>query len=116
MGIDFACKRFEIEEVVKCSLALSKSDFVILKFLMKDSEKSYSTEELSKELGFEKSTIQRAVKKLHGEGLLFRTQKNQSRGGYSFFYRVRDKSYLREKILGIVESWYKVFELELKKW
>ena len=116
MGIDFACKRFEIEDVVKCSLALSKSDFIILKFLMKDFERDFSTEELSSKLGFEKSTVQRAVKKLHGEGLLFRSQKNQSKGGYLFFYRIKNKIELRNKILRIVESWYKRFEEELKKW
>lgn len=115
MSIDFACKRFEIEEVVKCSLALSKSDFIILKFLMKNSD-SFSTEELSEELGFEKSTVQRAVKKLHGNGLLFRSQKNQTKGGYLFFYRVKDKTELRKKIFGIIHNWYSRFEEELKKW
>lgn len=116
MTLDFACKRFEIEEVIKCSLALSKSDFIILKFLMKDPVKNFSTEELSSELGFEKSTIQRAVKKLHGNGLLFRSQKNQTKGGYLFFYRIKDKAKLREKILEIVNGWYKRFGDELRKW
>ncbi|NCN86639.1 MarR family transcriptional regulator, partial [archaeon] len=41
--IDFACKKFDIEEVIKCSLALSKSDFRILKFLMQNDD-SFSTE------------------------------------------------------------------------
>jgi predicted transcriptional regulator len=115
MGISFACKKFEIEEVVKCSLALSKSDFIILKFLMK-LDGDLSTEELSEKLGFEKSTVQRAVKKLHGKGLLFRSQKNQTRGGYLFFYRIKNKIELRKKILKIVGSWYERFETELKKW
>jgi len=116
MGIDFACKGFEIEEVVKCSLSLTKSDYALLKFLIKHFSKDFSTEELSKELSFEKSTIQRAVKKLHGKNLLFRRQMNSSKGGYLFFYRIKDKKELRKRILDIVEGWYRLFRIELEKW
>jgi predicted transcriptional regulator len=116
MSLDFACKRFEIEEVVKCSLALSKSDLALLKFLMKDSSRDFTTEELAEKLNLEKSTVQRTVKKLHEKGLLFRRQMNQSKGGYVFFYRIKDRDNLRKIILGIVDSWHERFRIEIKKW
>ena len=47
--IDFACKKFDLEEVIKCVLGLSKSEFRLLKFLENYKKKS-TTEELSKKL------------------------------------------------------------------
>lgn len=114
--IDFACKKFNIEDVVKCSLALSKSDFIILKFLSKDSGKKFGTGELSKELGFDKSTIQRSVKRLHEKNLISRSQINQSVGGYLFLYYIKDKEKINSMILGIVDNWYKTVEENIRKW
>jgi predicted transcriptional regulator len=116
MTIDFACKRFEIEDVIKCSLALTKSDFILIKFLMKKESGAFTTEELSEKLSFEKSTVQRSVKKLHEKGLLFRSQVNQSQGGYIFYYKIKDRDKIREMILAIVNSWHERFKDELRKW
>lgn len=113
--IDFACKRFDIEEVVKCSLGLSKSEFRLLKYLI-DHDSQFTTEELAKNLNLDKSTIQRAVKKMHGKGLLSRGQINQSVGGYVFLYRVKDKQNIRKIVLDTVEGWVGVFKTEINKW
>ena len=86
--IDFACKKFDLEEVVKCSLGLSKSEFKLLKFLI-ENDKEFTTEKLSEKLKLDKSTIQRAVKKMHEKGLIRRGQINQSVGGYVFLYRIK---------------------------
>ena len=32
--IDFACKRFEIDKIIKCGLNLSKADFKVMKELL----------------------------------------------------------------------------------
>jgi predicted transcriptional regulator len=113
--IDFACKKFDIEEVVKCSLGLSKSEFRLLKFLMVH-ETNFTTEELSEKLDLDKSTIQRAVKKMHGKGLLTRGQINQSVGGYVFLYRVKNKPAIRKIVLDTVEGWVQVFRDKISKW
>jgi len=113
--IDFACKKFDIEEVIKCSLALSKSDFRILKFLMQNDD-SFSTEELSKKLDLDKSTIQRSVKKLHSQGLITRGQINQTIGGYLFLYRIKEKERIRKIILDIVEGWTENVRRGIKSW
>ena len=114
--IDFACKKFEIEEVVKCSLALTKSDYRLLKHFIKNSSDRFSTEELASVLSLDKSTIQRGVKKLHEKGLLFRTQKNQEVGGYLFFYEIKDKEKIRSQIIDIINGWTDRFKEEIKKW
>ena len=113
--IDFACKRFDIQEVVKCSLGLSKSEFNLLNFLMKY-DKDFTTLELAKELKLDKSTIQRSIKKLHEKKLVRRGQTNQSVGGYLFYYRIRDKVEIRKVISSTVEGWFKVFKEELNGW
>jgi predicted transcriptional regulator len=113
--IDFACKKFDLEEVVKCSLGLSKSEFKLLKFLM-EKRSQFTTEELSKELGLDKSTIQRAVKKMHGKGLLTRGQINQTVGGYVFLYRIKNRENVRKIVLDTVEGWVEVFRENINKW
>ncbi len=113
--IDFACKKFDLEEVIKCSLGLSKSEFRLLKFLV-EHEKQFTTEELAKELKLDKSTIQRSVKKMHGKGLLTRGQINQTVGGYVFLYRIKDKNNIRKIVLGTVEGWVGVFREKIGKW
>lgn len=113
--IDFACKKFDIEEVVKCSLGLSKSEFRLLKFFIENS-KEFTTEELARSLKLDKSTIQRSVKKLHEKSLVTRGQINQSIGGYLFTYRIKDKNKIRKIILDTVEGWVEVFRDNIDRW
>ena len=42
--IDFACKRFEMSEVIKCSLALSKAEFKLFDFFIKNDLLTEGTE------------------------------------------------------------------------
>lgn len=113
--IDFACKKFDLEEVIKCSLALSKSEFRLLSFLIKN-DGDFQTETLSRKLGLDKSTIQRSIKKLHVEGLVFRRQKNKTSGGYVFYYSVKDKNEIKKRVKDIIHNWVKVFEDKIEKW
>lgn len=115
MTIDFACKKFDLEEIVKCSLGLSRSEFRILKFLISN-DKRFMTDELSEKLKLDKSTIQRGVKRLHQKGLLVRGQINQTKGGYVFYYRVKEKTQIRNIIIDIVEGWTKGVKKEISNW
>ena len=113
--IDFACKTFDLEEVIKCSLGLSKSEFRLLKFFL-ERNRRFTTGELSTNLGLDKSTIQRGVKKLHEKNLVTRSQINQSNGGYLFLYMIKDKDKIRKVILDTVNGWVEVFHEKLSKW
>ncbi|MFH0870746.1 MAG: MarR family transcriptional regulator [archaeon] len=114
--IDFACKQFKIEEIIKCSLMLTKADFKVLVMLSGSSKEWFTTEQLAKKLKLNLSTVQRAVKKLHGSGLVDRNQNNLDNGGYIYIYRAKAKEDVRSVIMGIVNNWVIKVESELKKW
>jgi len=48
--IDFACKKFDLKEVIRCSLNFTKTEFKILEYLMENSNKKFTTQEISKYL------------------------------------------------------------------
>ncbi len=113
--IDFACKKFDLDEVIKCVLGLSKSEFRLLKFLAGDMQK-FTTEELSKKLKLDKSTIQRSIKKLHEKNLVSRSQINQSVGGYIFLYKIKDKDNIRKIVTETLDNWVGTFKKKLSDW
>jgi predicted transcriptional regulator len=114
--IDFACKKFDLHEVIKCSLGLTKSEFILLTFLIKNNSKRFSAKELNSNIEQDLSTIQRSLKRLYEKELLIRSQANLSPGGYLFSYRIKDKKEIKEKILSIVKNWENQVEKELNSW
>ncbi|MFA5952965.1 MAG: helix-turn-helix domain-containing protein [Candidatus Pacearchaeota archaeon] len=114
--IDFACKKFDVSDIVKCSLNLTKSDFNVLKFLLKNNSEKLNTEELSKKLNLDKSTIQRTVKRLYEKNLISRSQINSSIGGYSYVYKIKNKSEINSIILKILDDWHETVKENIKKW
>ncbi len=113
--IDFACKTFSIDEVMKCSLGLTKSDFRLLKFFFDNPEKQFTTTELSEELKLNLSTIQRSVKKLKEKEVIARGQHNLQGGGYEYFYELCHKKKIVKIINNIIEEWVKRVKEELGK-
>jgi predicted transcriptional regulator len=113
--IDFACKKFELNSVVKCGLNLSKSDFSVIKFLMEKKGK-YNSKELSRKLSLELSTIQRSLKNLTEKKLIIRSQTNLKYGGYVFKYEINDKRIIKKIIREIVHGWVEKVDRGLEKW
>ncbi|RME53421.1 MarR family transcriptional regulator [Candidatus Woesearchaeota archaeon] len=113
--IDFACKRFSLDEVIKCSLGLTKAEFAILKHFIKQSQERFSTKELAEALAIDQSTVQRAVKKLHEKNVLDRYQINLDGGGYLFTYQLKGKAHLRRIIKNIIQGWVATVEDALAK-
>lgn len=113
--IDFACKKFDLDEVIKCVLGLSKSEFRLLKFLSEQDAK-FTTEELSKKLKLDKSTIQRSIKKLHEKDLVTRSQINQTVGGYVFLYKIKNKENIRKIVNETLDNWVMTFKKKLSSW
>jgi predicted transcriptional regulator len=114
--IDFACKKIEIRQVVKCGLGLSKADFKLMDFMLKNEDKYFTTHELSKKLNLNLSTIQRSVKKLYEKAIIDRKQINLGGGGYLFTYQSKDKSEVRKLVISVVRSWTKNVEAEINRW
>lgn len=113
--IDFACKEFNLNEIIKCSLGLTKADYQLLDYLMKTRENS-TTDDLAKKLGLDISTVQRSIKKLYLKKLVQRRQQNLDYGGYTYIYRIEDKKAIKKIIFGIVSNWTEKVEYELDRW
>lgn len=114
--MEFACKNFNLDEIIRCGLNLTKADFKVLEFLMKNSTKRIDSNLLAKELNLELSTIQRSLKGMYEQGLVRRSQINLKSGGYSFVYCVCDKKDIKNKIKEIIQNWTDKFNLEINKW
>jgi len=114
--INFACQRFQLEQIIRCGLALTKTDYKILNFLVENTEDWLTTEDIAEKFNINVSTAQRAVKKLHLEKVLQRTQNNLDNGGYIFLYKSYSKDYVKKMILEIVAKWTKAIEQELEIW
>lgn len=54
-----------------------------------DKELFMDVKQIAKILELDESTVQRQVKKLHDEKIIFRYQKNDPRGGFIFYYRLK---------------------------
>ncbi len=113
--IDFACKRFSLDKIIKCSLGLSKADAKVMHFLL--GHNSWTTaKELAKKTDLNLSTVQRAIKKLYEKDAVIRSQENLDNGGYLFHYKIKDKKALRNIIMQLVKGWLKTIEKELERW
>ena len=114
--IDFACKKFNLDEVIRCSLGFTKTEFKIMKYMILNSEKEFTTQKISEILKIGLSTSQKAINKINEKGLVKRNQKNFEKGGYIFIYSIKDKVVLEKEILKIIHNWTKKVEVELKGW
>jgi len=114
--IDFACKKFDLTEIIKCSLNLTIFEFDLLEFLIKNDKKWLSAKDISKKLNVGLSTAQKGVKKLSEKNILLLNQKNISGGGYYFVYKIANKQRIRKNILAIVHNWVKNVELKINNW
>ncbi len=114
--IDFACKEFKIEDVIKCALNLTKADLKVMRYFLDEKEQWVDTDSLSKVLKLDISTVQRSVKKLHEKEILQRSQQNLDGGGYVFKYKVNSRTKVKNIIMSVVNSWADRLEQELEKW
>jgi predicted transcriptional regulator len=114
--MDFACKEFKIEDVIKCALNLTKADLKVMKYFLNESEQWIDTDSLSRALKLDISTIQRSVKKLYEKEILQRSQQNLDGGGYVFIYKIYSKAKIKNIIMNVVNSWADRLGQELEKW
>ncbi|MFA6073783.1 MAG: MarR family transcriptional regulator [Candidatus Woesearchaeota archaeon] len=114
--IDFACKEFNLDEIIKCSLGLTKAEFNLVKMMLATNKEWFTTQELSKDLKLELSTIQRCVKSLHEKEILLRRQENLDSGGYLFHYQLKKREELRQRIKDTTSRWVAKVNDELDNW
>jgi len=114
--INFACKQFKLEDVIKCGLALTKADCKILKYLLENSTEWFTSESVSTKLKINLTTAQRSLKRLNERDLVIRSQTNLGTGGYIYIYQIKSKKEVKETIMNVIKNWNKSVELELNKW
>jgi predicted transcriptional regulator len=107
--VTFSCKKISQEDLIRCSFDLNKTEYNLFVFLFKK-ETYYSVIEISKLMNLDRTTIQKAIKILLNKKLLKRTQKNISKGGYIFLYKIYDKKEIKIKMKKITIDWSKGIE------
>ena len=113
--IDFACKKFGIDEVIRCSFGLSKSDYKLFTFLLAQDDEM-TANEISDAIGLDRTTVQKAIKKLASRQVVIRMQLNLERGGYLYRYRIKDKELLKKNIVTIIQLWAQKAQEEIGNW
>jgi predicted transcriptional regulator len=114
--LDLSCRRFILDDVIKCSFGLTKAEFMVLSYFLKNPASSFTTGELSDKTGLDKSTIQRCVKKLNEKGVVVRFRKNLDAGGYVYLYRAMARSEISRQVISTVRIWVSMVEAEIISW
>ncbi len=114
-NVQFACKTIPVEQILKCSFGLNKTEVVVLKRIFNETEE-IEMPELIKKIKKDRTTIQRALKNLTTKNLLIRRQINLERGGYVYTYKVRDKNEVKNEITEIFNAFAEKVKFELENW
>ena len=114
--IDFACKEFRLDDIIKCSLGMTKAEFKLVKMFLSTQKEWFTTQEISRELKLDLSTVQRCVKSLHEKDLIIRRQENLDSGGYAFRYQLKKREELRQRIKDTISRWVSRVNDELDRW
>lgn len=115
LAVSFACKTIDLQDILRCSFNLNKTEYNLLLFLMKQSE-SLCASSIGEMVSKDRTTIQKAIKHLLDSDLVHKHQVNLDQGGYIFVYKIKDKEYLRTRILEVVNSWHNSVVNEVKNW
>ncbi len=112
--IDFACKKLDLNQVIRCSLGITKTEQELLNLLL---GKDWVTAgEVEKSLSISLATAQRSLKNLHEKELIERRQQNLDKGGYLFFYKAKDKEFIKSQLRSILKSWMDNVDDSLNAW
>ncbi|MFH0961565.1 MAG: MarR family transcriptional regulator [archaeon] len=113
--IHFACKRIEMEEIVRCSFALSKTEYKILSILMR-SGKGLGVSEIAARLSLDRTGIQKSVKGLVRKKLAERKKSDRASGGFSFLYSAKAPGEIRRRMKASANSWVSGVFREIDGW
>ena len=107
-NIQFACKTFSTDQIMKCSFGLSTTELMILKALISEKDRYISTMEITEIIKRDRTTIQRSLTSLTEKDLVLRRQKNADKGGYSYIYAAIDKEQIKTRITEVINSFHKI--------
>lgn len=93
---------------------MNKTEFNVMMYMLGQEE--LRVDEIAKDMGLERSTVQKAIKNLVGKNVVLRKQENLDKGGYLFRYLIKDKEVIKNMILDNVDSWHRNVVQEVKSW
>jgi len=102
--VTFACKKIKLEEVVRCSFGLNKTEYKSFLFLL-SSNKKFTVTEMANNFSLKRTTIQKSVKNLLEKKLVNKFQINRKKGGYEFYYTMSEKVKIKAEIKRILDEW-----------
>ncbi len=114
--IDFACRQFDLDEIVKCGLGLTKAEYKVMNHFLKNPEQDMTTTEISRKIQLDLTTVQKAVKKLADKRIILRHQRNLDNGGYVFIYACNSKPTIRAILKKIIREWADNVSQEIDIW
>ena len=92
--ISFACQDIEFKDLLRCSFSMNKTEYNIMMFLLK-SDEAFTATQIGKTMKLDRTTVQKAIKKLAEKNIVLRLQTNLEKGGYMFIYRIKNKDELK---------------------
>ncbi len=110
----YTCKPITLEDVFACTLDISKKNYKLLIEIGK--HKEITVKELAKKLKKDRTTIQKLLKELMRKKLVVRRQLNLRKGGYIYYYSLRDKDGLKSLMRRLFSEWCRSGELLIDKW
>jgi len=114
--IDFACRQFDLDDIIKCGLGLTKAGYKVMTYFLSKPDSSLTTESISKSVNLNLSTVQKAVKRLSDQNIIIKHQKNLSSGGYVFIYSLNSRKGIKEILKKIIRNWAERVEQQIDIW
>ena len=112
--VTFACKKIPQEDLIRCSFDIKKTPYNLLIFLLGQKD-PMKINEIAKQMGLERSSIQKAIRVLLEKDLIIRSQKNLDNGGYIYLYRTKNKQEIKQRMRDIITSWYENTKKEIER-
>lgn len=113
--ITFACQDIEFSDLLRCSFELNKTEYNVMMFLLK-TEKAHTAANIGKMMRLDRTTVQKAIKCLTEKELVIRLQDNLKKGGYTFFYKIKDKESIKSRMAKLVNDWHDAVIKEINHW
>ena len=116
MSVSFACKTMDIKDLIMCSFDFTKTEFKLFDFLVGKDKKTYTVVDLASNVGLDRTSVQRALKKLVEKKIVERRAKNMDSGGFYYIYKIQHKEDIKDKLRDNMASWYKTADNHIVGW
>lgn len=112
--MNFACTEITLNQILKCSFGLNKTENKVFIFLIKKNE-FFSVKKISVFCKLSQSSVQKALNNLDKKGLISRKKINTRPGGYHYIYNINDKINIKKILNSKLKGWFYNVKKELEE-